>query len=126
MNVKNIQFFQKNRINNVLNLLLTFVELAMMASILIFLFLVLKGYLYLGHIPSYGDKEVISFNGLDRIIVKVMLYLMSLGYILWLSCMFCGLLSGLERKRKFVIIGFVLCFLNVLAMFSSQFAWVLD
>lgn len=91
-----------------------------------FLYFIVNGYVNLGHIPFYGDRELIAYNGLDRILVIVMIYPMCLGYLLWLFFILCGFLSGIERKPINIIIGLGLCILNLLAMFSSQFAWILD
>jgi spore maturation protein SpmB len=80
----------------------------------------------LGHLPYYGDKQTISSNGFDRLIVAIMIYPMCFGFYVWGILTSSGILLGLKRRRKLYIIGFTLCVLNILAMLSSQFEWILD
>ena len=126
METQNIECNGKIKIDIILNSLFAFIEFTMLISILIFSFFIAKGYAILGHIPFYGDTEVISYDGFDRTIVILMFYPMFCGYLLWMFLIFCGLLLGFKRKWKSIIIGLVLCVLNILAMNTSQFAWILD
>ncbi|MFN3755218.1 hypothetical protein [Flavobacterium sp.] len=126
METKNIEFTPQNKIHITLNSLIVFVEVAMLISILIFSFFILKGFIILGHIPFYGDKEVISYNGFERIVAMIMLYPMFYGILSWTFLTVCGFLSSYRRKNKELLIGLILCLLNVLIMFSSQFEWIID
>ncbi|WP_432670978.1 hypothetical protein [Flavobacterium sp. SM2513] len=126
METQNIELTKKSRINATFNSVLVFIELTMLLSILIFSFFVIKGYSVLGHIPFYGDKEIVSFNGFDRKVVIIMLYPMWFGVYVWIFILVCSFLSNFKRKRKAVIFGLILCLLNILAMFSSQLAWIID
>ena len=126
MQTLDTEFTKNSRVNKALNFLFIIVEFAMLLSILIFCFFIIKGYLILGHIPVYGDKEIISYNGFDRTITRIMLYPMFYGIYAWILLTICGLLLSFKRKRKSVIIGLILCVLNLAAMFSSQFIWILD
>ena len=126
METQNIEYSRKSKISIILNSMFTFIELSMIISFIIFCFFVIKGYAILGHIPFYGDKEVISYNGFDRKVVMAMLYPTFYGMFSWIFLIVCGIIVNVNRKRKAVIFGLVLCLLNILILFSSQFEWIID
>lgn len=126
METNKIEFMPFKRIHIIFNYLIYFVEVSLLISILIFTFFIVKGFIILGHIPFYGDKEVKSFHGFERIVEMIMLYPMFYGILSWAFLTVYGFLSNYRRKNKELFIGLILCLLNVLIMFSSQLAWIID
>jgi len=98
----------------------------MLLSIIIFTAFILKGFLAIGHLPFYGDKEIISHNGFESKIVIIMLYPMWFGTYLWIATFIFGLFINIKRERKAFICGLAVCVVNLLISFSSQLAWILD
>ena len=90
-------------------------------------YFILKGYFRVGHLPVYGDAEVVSFDGFDRQLVLSGLLVFELSFIIW----FLMTLWSLLRKRQIVtwknmIIGLIGIGLTVLVIISPQFEWLLD
>jgi hypothetical protein len=117
---------KNNRTDKTLTYILKSVALAMFLSILIFIYFIIIGYWNLGHIPFYGDKEVLSHDGINRIMRMIMIYPMCFGIYFWMFFLTCGILGRFKRERKTILIGFILCLLNITAIFSSQFSWIVD
>lgn len=126
MEAINTESTRKTKITIILNSMLIFIEFSMIISILIFCFFVAKGFSVLGHIPFYGDIEVISYNGLDRKVAIAMFFPILYGTFSWIFITICGIILNVNRKRKAIVLGSILCLLNILMMFSSQFAWIID
>lgn len=57
----------------------------MILSELIWIFFIGKGYINLGRLPNYGDPEVVSFNGLDRMLVIYSFGIMLCGSLIWIT-----------------------------------------
>ena len=94
---------------------------------LVWIFFILKGYFRVGHLPVYGDAEVVSFEGFDRHLVLSGLLVFELSFVIW----FLMTLSNLLRKLRIVtwknmIIGLIGSGLTVLVIISPQFEWLLD
>lgn len=87
---------------------------------------ILKGYLKLGHLPVYGDPEVVTFNGLDGQLVTYAVLSAFLGFGIWTLLILVNFMGYKIINRTSVtigIIGIVFCFV---IFRSPQFEWLLD
>ncbi len=88
---------------------------------------IFKGYRRLGHLPVYGDPEVVSFNGLDRQLVGYAFVTAFFAFGIWALLTLISVVANLKIINRtsvtIGIIGFVICFVFFR---SPQFEWLLD
>ena len=81
----------------------------------------------LGHLPEYGDRELISFDGLDRKLLVYATFIMFYGILTWTGTFFLVRIFRVKRIKKWkLILGALVLILNILIMFSPSFEWALD
>ena len=101
--------------------------ISMILSGLTWAFFIFKGYLRVGHLPVYGDAEVVSFDGLDRQLVGYALITAFLAFGIWALLTLISIVAGLKIINRTSItiglIGIAICFV---AFRSPQFEWLLD
>lgn len=88
---------------------------------------IFKGYLRVGHLPVYGDPEVVSFNGLDRQLVGYAFATAFFAFGIWALLTLISVVANLKIINRISvtigIIGIVICFV---LFRSPQFEWLLD
>ena len=103
------------------------IGICFLLSGLIWCFFILKGYSLMGHLPVFGDPEVISFSGLDRYLIFFTLDVVFFGFcILTLITLICILFRLKFLNRLNLIIGLVGIALDIVIFYSPQFEWILD
>jgi hypothetical protein len=94
---------------------------------LVWWFFLFKGYYELGHFPSYGDPEIVSFDGLDRKFLIYSLLFMFWGFICWMLITISSLFFKLKIINKSnLIIGLIGIGLDCSVVLNSGFDWITD
>ncbi len=100
--------------------------LVLLIADLVWSYFIIKGLNYLGHLPEYGDTEIISFDGLDRIILIYSTVFMVWGLIIWSIGFTLNIIFKLYRINKLIYVGLIAFAFNLIILFSPSFAWALD
>ena len=87
----------------------------------------IQGYFTLGHLPTYGDPEIVSFDGIDRQMVIYSLVTMFYGMLTFIILTIVDLINRFKIVNSTVrIIGIFSLFLDILVIYSDQAKWLLD
>lgn len=93
----------------------------------VWLYFIILGFSEIGHLPRYGDPEVISFDGLDRQILLLSLNIMFYGLIAWVLSVIANRVLRLFKTNKVIFrIGLTALIADLLIIFSPCFVWALD
>ena len=103
------------------------ISLGLILTGLIWISFILKGYLKLGHLPIYGDPEIVSFSGFDRQLVIFCLLFYMYGMFTWAIIT----LSSIIFKLKIITwtnlqLGLIGIAIDYLITLTPQFMWLLD
>lgn len=95
------------------------------SSQIIVICFIVYGYINLGHLPKYGDKELISTNYFDRQLITfgiiTMIYCFMISIVLFIINIFINRFS-----RKEIILFSIVIIIYLLITFSPSFEWILD
>ena len=107
--------------------LFTVSSLALLLSAGVWLYFIALGFAEIGHLPRYGDPEVISFDGLDRQLLLASTTTMFYGIITWvLTLLLIRTLKIFKPDKSIFKMGLVALVVNLLIIFSPCFTWALD
>jgi hypothetical protein len=118
---------RKHDLPKLLNKSFTTLSVILFLPVIIWVAFIFMGYQKLGHLPTLGDPEVVSFEGFDRFLVITALYVYMFGGVIWFLLIIINFILKLREIRwKYFVIGATAIGLTILLTFTPQFSWLLD
>lgn len=122
-----IAYLTSSVISPFLKSVLTLTTILLICSGLIWVYFIAYGTIEFGHLPKYGDPELISYDGLDRKLIVCSTLIMFYGVLTWTGTF---LLTRVLRIKgippRVLNLGLLTLIGNLLIMFSPSFIWALD
>ena len=114
-------------INSILRILYLTSSFILLISALIWIYFITQGWALFGHLPKYGDLEIISVGGFDRMLIIFSTVSMFYGFCIWLGAILIDKIfkMSLTKKRE-IIAGSLIILLDILIISSPSFSWALD
>lgn len=94
-------------------------------SELIVICFIIYGDINLGHLPKYGDTELISKNNFDRQFITFGIITMIYCFIISIVLFIVNILIN-RFSRKEIILFSIVIIVYLLVTFSPSFEWILD
>jgi hypothetical protein len=115
------------RFTNFIQKIHLIIGICLVFSGFIWYYLILKGYYLLGHLPVFGDTEIISFDGFDRQLINITFLTMFWGTCIWIIMNLCSFLFKLKIITKSnLIVGLIGIVIVLTIILSPQLGWILD
>lgn len=114
-------------ISKVLQSIILMSSIVLSISAIIWIYFIILGFIHIGHLPRYGDTEIISFDGLDRKLIVYSLSPMFYGFCCWAAALLINKIFKITKIDNWLFISsLIIVILNILIVISPSFVWALD